>query len=148
MFINKKESRKRWHAHKKHVSATIIQTFVIRGRRDCQNKSLAIDVQNSISGLSEKIRDNTIDTVFNKSNAIVYAYLRVLSAITGENYAEHFKKHPAIKKVGRKLFTVLEVEDTGFNQDIEIINSWAELLEIKDWFAWIGFEEVPETYYQ
>ncbi|OPL09896.1 MAG: hypothetical protein AVO34_12750 [Firmicutes bacterium ML8_F2] len=105
-------------------------------------------MQNSISGLSEKIRDNTIDTVFNKSNAIVYAYLRVLSAITGENYAEHFKKHPAIKKVGRKLFTVLEVEDTGFNQDIEIINSWAELLEIKDWFAWIGFEEVPETYYQ
>jgi len=115
--------------------------------RDCQNKSLAIDVQNSISGLSEKIKDNTIYTVFNRSNAMVYAYLRGLSIITGENYAEHFKKYPDIKKIGRKLFAFLEVEDTGFNQDVEIINSWAEMLEIKGWFTWIGFEEVPETYY-
>lgn len=39
--------------------------------RDCQCKSLAIDVQNCRSGLSEKIRENTIATVFNKSKAMV-----------------------------------------------------------------------------
>jgi hypothetical protein len=32
VFTKKKESRKRGDAHKKQVSATIIQTFVIRGR--------------------------------------------------------------------------------------------------------------------
>ena len=41
----------------------------------------------------------------------------------------------------------MESEDEGFVQDVDIIKAWAEILEVTDWFTWIGFEDVPETYY-
>lgn len=115
--------------------------------RDTQTKSVAVDVKTCLRGLSEEIRRNTIEPIFSKSNAMVYAYLRGISGITGENYLPHFKKYPEIKKGGRKLYAFLETEDKGFVQDVAIINSWAEILEIESWFAWIGFEDVPESYY-
>ncbi len=79
---------------------------------------------------------------------MVYTYLRGISPLTGVNYAEHFKKNQDIKKTGRRLFACLETEDAGFVQDVETINAWAEMLNIKDWFTWIGFEDVPETHYE
>jgi hypothetical protein len=115
--------------------------------REIQNKSLAVDVQSCLLGLTDKIRNNTIESIFNKSNALVYAYLRGITTVTGEDYIEAFKKYPDIKKTGRKLYRYLETEDEGFAQDVKTINAWAEILEIKSWFAWIGFEDVPESYY-
>ena len=116
--------------------------------RDMQRKSLAIDVNNSLGGLSEKVASITIKPVFEKSNAMIYAYLRGLTPVTREDYAPYFKKHQDIKKLGRKLYKHLEEEDKGFAQDIEIINAWAEILGIDSWFEWIGFEDVPESYYE
>lgn len=115
--------------------------------RETQIKSVATDVKTCLKGLSEEVRRSTIEPVFSKSNAMVYAYLRGVSSITGENYLPHFKKYPEIKKVGRKLYAYLETEDAGFMQDVATINSWAEILKIDSWFAWIGFEDVPESYY-
>ncbi len=116
--------------------------------QNTQKISVAIDAQNCLKGLSDEIQRNTIGPVFNKSNAMVYAYLRGISSITGENYLPYFKECPEIKKIGRKLFACLGNEDRGFVQDIETINAWANILEIEEWFAWIGFEDVPETYYE
>jgi hypothetical protein len=115
--------------------------------REIQSKSLAVDVQSCLLGLSDKIRKNTIESIFNKSNALVYAYLRGITTVTGEDYIEAFKKYPDIKKIGRKLYRYLKMEDEGFAQDVNTINAWAEIIEIKSWFAWIGFEDVPETYF-
>jgi hypothetical protein len=116
--------------------------------RDIQNKSIAFDVKNCVENLSATVRQNTIESIFNKSNAMVYAYLRSISEITGENYSSAFQSYPDIKKTGRKLFAYLESEDGGFQQDIDTINAWAEILKINDWFTWIGFEDVPESYFE
>jgi hypothetical protein len=116
--------------------------------RDTQARSVAVDVDNCLQGLSEKVRERTPESIFSKSNAMVYAYLRGLSPLTGVNYAEHFKQYPEIKKVGRKLYAYLENEDAGFVQDVETINAWAEILQVDRWFEWIGFEDVPESYYE
>jgi hypothetical protein len=116
--------------------------------REIQIKSLAVDVHNCLLGLSDKIRRNTIESIFNKSNAMVYAYLRGIKTVTGEDYTAEFKKYPDIKKTGRKLYRCLESEDEGFAQDVKTINTWAEILKIKEWFIWIGFEDMPETYYK
>ena len=127
-----------------------IETWIHRDYpafREIQIKSLAIDVQNCLLGLSEKIRRNTIESIFNKSNALVYAYLRGVTMITGEDYTKEFKRYPDIKKTGRKLYRLLEHEDEGFVQDVNIINAWAEILEITGWFTWIGFEDMPDTYF-
>jgi hypothetical protein len=116
--------------------------------RDTQLISLAVEIDNCLAGLTDAIRKNTIPAIFNRSNAMIYAYLRGLSPITGENYAPHFKKYPGIKKTGRKLYAFLDSKDKGFSQDLETINAWAEILEIAGWFTWIGFEDMPESYYE
>ena len=116
--------------------------------RVTQGKSIEADVQNSLLSLSDKVRESTAESVFKKSGAMIYAYLRSVSAITGVNYAPHFKKYPDIKKLGRKLYACLEAEDEGFDQDVEIIKRWAEMLGIEGWVTWIGFEDVPESYYE
>lgn len=115
--------------------------------REIQIKTLAVDAQDYLLGLSDKIRNNTIESIFIKSNALVYAYLRGMTTITGEYYTAVFKRYPDIKKIGRKLYRFLESEDNGFVQDVDIINAWAEILEVTDWFTWIGFEDAPDTYY-
>lgn len=69
-----------------------------------------------------------------------------MSPVTGENYADYFKKHQDIKKLDRKLYEYLEEKDKGFAQDIETINTWTDILGISGWFTWIGFEDVPEYY--
>jgi hypothetical protein len=116
--------------------------------RETQRKSLTYDVQNCLAGLSDNVRDNTIKTVFKKSNAMIYAYLKSLSQITGEDYTVEFKNYPSIKKTGRKLYACLDNEDSGFTQDIKTISAWAEILEVTGWFTWLGFEDVPESYYE
>lgn len=128
-----------------------IETWIYNsypGFRDTQVKSVGVDVDNCLQGLSDKVRKNTPETIFKKSNAMVYAYLRGISQLTGVNYAEYFKRYPDIKKAGRKLYASLENEDAGFVRDVETINIWAEMLEVKAWFTWIGFEDVPESYYK
>jgi hypothetical protein len=40
----------------------------------------------------------------------------------------------------------LQSDDKGFKQDLEVIGQWAEILHIKEWFAWGSFEDVPANY--
>ena len=30
---------------------------------------------------------------------------------------------------------------------MKLANEWAKILNVSDWFAWIGFEDVPESYF-
>ncbi len=115
--------------------------------RKTQLESIKEDVIKSLNGLSKKMEENIIPTIFHKSNSMIFAYLKILGHITGEKYKHHFKKHPSIIADGKKLLPYLEKDDEGFLQDLEIINSWAKVMSIDDWFTWIGFEDVPESYY-
>ena len=54
--------------------------------RDTQKKSIEVDVKNSLAGLSSQVRDITIKSVFERSNAMVYAYLKGISGITCKDY--------------------------------------------------------------
>ena len=116
--------------------------------RDIQKKSVEIDVENCLLGLSDQVRNNTIESIFKNSNAMVYAYLKGVYGITGKDYRAEFEPYKDIARLGDLLFACLEHEDKGFTQDVETINKWAELLDIEDWFTWIGFEEVPDSYYE
>jgi len=44
------------------------------------------------------------------------------------------------------LASLLETEDKGYNQDIDTINRWAEILNLSNWFTWINFEQIPDDY--
>jgi len=66
----------------------------------------------SIYGISHK-------TIFKKSGAMVYAYLRSFPVITGASYALHLKKLLEIKKLGRRLYACLETEVKGFPHSLK-----------------------------
>jgi len=37
--------------------------------------------------------------------------------------------------------------NTGtYEDDIAMVNRWAEFLRLKDWFTWVGFEQVEDGY--
>jgi len=118
------------------------------GFRDTQRKSLAVDANNCLASLSDRVKKHTIKPIFHKSNAMVYAYLKGISHIMGYDYPSYYEGHPSITKLGEELYNTLDSESEGYAKDVAIINKWAELLDICKWFTWIGFEDVPESYYE
>ena len=116
--------------------------------RKHQIKSLKIDASQTIMCLSKKVEQSTIGKVFYLSNAMTYAYLRVIGGIIEENYVRKFREHEKIVYSGKSLFSMLESEDKGFTHDLQTIKAWGDFLNISDWFRWIGFEDMPDSYYE
>jgi len=114
--------------------------------RPAQIESLTIDAGKTIMGLSKQAEKFTIDKVFSISNSMTYAYLRAIGEITGVNYGPKFYNHIRIVDSGKKLFTMLGYDDGGYNHDLDTIKAWGDYLNITEWFEWICFEDVPDTY--
>ena len=114
---------------------------------DEQRLYLDEDVKRTVQGLSKKIERVTPKTLFRISNSITYAYLRGLEPVTGKDLRRHFSGRPSIITTGIQLYEALGEEDTGYAGDIRVTNEWANILKVSDWFAWIGFEDMPESYF-
>jgi hypothetical protein len=115
--------------------------------RNEQRLYLDEDVQRTLQGLS-KVERVTPKTLFRVSNSITYAYLRGLEPVTGKDLRKHFSGRPSIITTGIQLYEALGEQDTGYTGDIRVTNEWASILKISDWFAWIGFENMPESYFK
>ena len=116
--------------------------------RKCQIDSLKADASQTIMCVSKKVEKSTIGKVFYLSNAMAYAHLRVTGGITGENYVRKFRDHENIVDAGKSLFKLLEGEDRGFTHDLETIKAGGDFLNISDWFRWIRFEDMPDSYFE
>jgi hypothetical protein len=46
------------------------------------------------------------------------------------------------------VYETLGEADTGYASDLRVTNEWAKILNVSEWFAWIGFEDVPESYFK
>lgn len=115
--------------------------------RSEQRLYLDEDVQRTLQGLSKKVERVTPKTLFRISNSITYAYLRGLEPVTGRDLRKHFSGRPSIITTGIQLYESLGEADTGYAGDLRVTNEWAKILKVSDWFAWIGFEDVPESYF-
>jgi len=116
--------------------------------RNEQRLYLDEDVQRTLQGLSKKVERVTPKTLFRISNSITYAYLRGLEPVTGKDLRKHFSGRPSIITTGIQLYETLGEADTGYAGDLRVTNEWARVLKISDWFAWIGFEDMPESYFR
>jgi hypothetical protein len=115
--------------------------------KDEQRSYLEEDVKRAVQGLSKKIERMTPKTIFRISNSITYAYLRGLEPVTGKDLRKHFSGWPGIIRSGIQLYEALGEKDSGYAGDIRVTSEWAKILDVSDWFAWIGFEDVPESYF-
>jgi hypothetical protein len=115
--------------------------------RNEQRTFLEKDVKKTILGVSKPFERATPKTIFRISNSITYAYLRGIEPVTGEDLRKHFSGRPDVVRLGMKLYSSLQKEDTGFEGDLRVTKDWATILKIADWFTWLNFEEMPEAYY-
>jgi hypothetical protein len=115
--------------------------------RNEQRLYLDEDVERTLQGLSKKVERVTPKTLFRISNSITYAYLRGLEPMTGKDLRKHFSGRPSIITTGIQLYETLGDADTGYGGDLRVTNEWAKTLKISEWFAWIGFEDMPESYF-
>lgn len=116
--------------------------------RDEQRLYLDEDETRTLQGLTKKVERMTPKTIFRISNSITYAYLRGLDPVIGKDLRKHFSGRPSITSTGIQLYDAFGEEDTGYSGDIRVTNEWAKILKISDWFAWIGFEDMPESYFK
>ena len=116
--------------------------------RKIQIASLNADAAQSLIGLSQEVERYTAKEIYIHSNAMVYAYLRAIGDITGENYSKKFRAHQDIVETGRKLFNILDTDDGGFNHDIDTIKAWGKILGVDNWISWLGFEDMPDSYFE
>jgi hypothetical protein len=109
-----------------------------------QQRSLEAEVTTIRRALSQEIREVTAPTVFKRSNAMNYAYLQHLEPILARAFAHDFEDYPDIVALGETLSRALADETLP---DIDLINAWAQALDIRDWFVWRDFEDMPASYY-
>lgn len=125
-----------------------IETWIYNGYPDlrgAQRSSLDADYSTALAGSSKKIEIITPDVIYNKTNLINCVFYAALDKSLGTTYAKGFKKF-CKGKTPEKLMAPLMEDDGGFEQDIETINEWAEILNVSDWFQWGDFENVPDNY--
>jgi hypothetical protein len=87
----------------------------------------------------------TAPTVFKRSNAMNYAYLKHLGAILSRSFERDFREYSDIVRLGETLAQILTNENLS---DIDLIDEWARVLGMKDWFVWKDFEDMPASYYK
>lgn len=114
--------------------------------RKAQKITIDKQIRENVQGLSENIKKMTPVFVYDTSNVMNYAFASFMESLIGKKYTTPYKrtKYP---EVGAKLVKLLsDTKDQGYEQDIEIINKWANILGLTDWFYWTDFEDVPPNY--
>lgn len=84
-------------------------------------------------------------TVFCWSNATNYACLSHVGSIIRCNYRAGFRGKLESLKLGRAPYNASQ--DEGLT-DLEVVNGWVERLGVGRWFRWVGFEDMPESYFR
>lgn len=110
-----------------------------------QKASVEEDLKTAINGLSKEVETLTPSFIYIASHAMNYAFAKVMDLLLRTDYLKHYSD-TLIKEKGEKLYKLLATEDLGYTRDIIIINSWAEIINAKEWFTWAKFNDIPQDY--
>jgi hypothetical protein len=112
--------------------------------QEFQANSINVSYLRASQGLDPQIKKRVPDLLYKGSNAMNYAYFKKLDRVMGTDYFHIYKKFPD-KKLGEKLFNLINDHDSGFESDITTINNWADELNVNKWFSWIPFDMNQES---
>ena len=113
--------------------------------RPYQSQSIWKQHSESIGGLSREVMKMTPRKIMHSSNVMNYAFFRVLGLHFQVNYIRPYKKSPFVDD-GKELAAMIQDYSDNYEGDIEMINRWAEFLDLSNWFSWKNFEDIPENY--
>lgn len=112
---------------------------------DDQERSLKQTHLKATNCLRSEIQSQIPDHIINSSIAMNYAFFKKIDKISGSSFFKAFEQS-SVRKTGEKLYLCLDNDDNGLIGDISIIDTWSRILQIKDWFKWTDFENIPIGY--
>jgi len=114
--------------------------------RQVQKTSIDKQMRDNAQALSNRIKNMTPKHIYDANNYMNYAFAYFMGSLLSKNYITPYKRTPYIE-LGTKLADlVIETEDHGYKQDIEIIDKWVNMLDLDGWFFWTDFETIPSDY--
>jgi hypothetical protein len=114
------------------------------GLRQEQRRSLRTETRTVTANMSPDVRRTAAASVFRRANALNYAYLDHIGDILERSFESTFEGNPEIVALGRSLSEILDDETAS---DRELVDRCAEAIEVRNWFVWLDFEDMPISYY-
>jgi len=114
--------------------------------RPFQLGSLQKQHQEAIAGLKDDVRQITPSKILDASNIMNYAFFRIIGFYIKTNFLTPYNQTAYVRR-GKGLAEYTEKNYTNdYEGDLKMIDYWARYLGLSNWFAWTGFENVPEGY--
>lgn len=113
--------------------------------RELQLQSIKKQHDESIVALSNRVARMTARKLFKVSNIMNYCFFKYLGLYLDADYLKPYWDFK-YKRKGEELARITQDYKDDYLGDVDMINKWAEYLEITDWFAWTDFEDVPADY--
>jgi len=109
-----------------------------------QRRSLRTESRTITASLSAEVKRVTPAAIFRRSHALNYAYLHHIGDIVGRSFEDKFRGNQEVITMGEVVSQILDDEQIT---DRELVNQVAEAVLERDWFVWIDFEDMPQSYY-
>lgn len=113
--------------------------------RELQLQSIKKQHDESIIALSNRVARLTPRKIYEVSNVMNYCFFKYLGLYLNTNFLQPYWDFK-FKRKGEELARITLDYKDDYLGDLEMINKWAEYLEITNWFAWTDFENVPPDY--
>lgn len=110
-----------------------------------QRRSIGLIHEQASKILKPELHSQFPKIITDSSCAMNYAFYKKIDEITGSTFFKNFKRMPS-HEVGESLYHCIREGDGGLVGDIALINEWAGILQIGDWFTWTDFENIPPGY--
>jgi hypothetical protein len=113
-----------------------------------QQRYLESDIAQTIAGASPQVERSVPTPVFERSNAMTYAYVRAAGELLGANRTQRYNDHPSIVRRGKALLALVgDADDESALADNRLVAAWAGQLGMERWFVWQDFESMPDSYF-
>lgn len=109
--------------------------------REFQNSVVSNQFKDFNATLSKEIEAISPDLVYSSSAIMNYVYLKSMDSITGSNFISRLN-YIVKKSRSESLFEYTEknLKDSIIS-DREVIDHWAKILKIENWYTWTDFED-------
>lgn len=114
--------------------------------RDDQMQSLLGQRDEAAQAITSSVRDFTPGKIYQAANVMNYTFFKLLGEHTGKRLLGRFERAGFEDRGNALAALTAEGPSATYEDDIAMVNRWAEFFGLKDWFMWVGFEQVEDGY--
>lgn len=105
--------------------------------REMQKASIVRQQQDNVQGLSPEIKAMAPTTIFNANVAMNSAYAIYADQLFGSEIYVIPYRSAGFENTGERLLEICSEVPSDASRDRELVDGWAEELEIQEWYEWV-----------